>query len=32
MDIKDRMINYEPLFNQWLFDELLEIHDQEALI
>lgn len=32
MDIKDRIASYEPLFNRWLFDELMEIHDQEALI
>ena len=32
MDIKDRVKSYEPLFNQWLFEELVEIHDQESLI
>ena len=30
MDIKDRVKSYEPLFNQWLFEELVEIHDQET--
>ena len=33
MDIKDRVKSYEPLFNQCgLFEELVEIHDQESLI
>lgn len=32
MDIKDRIKSYEPLFNQWFFDEVLSVYDQESLI
>ncbi len=32
MDIKDRIKSYEPLFDQWLFDEIIDVYNQECLI
>lgn len=32
MDIRDRIKSYEPLFDQWLFDDVIDIYDQESLI
>ena len=32
MDIIDRIKSYEPLFDWWLFDDLISIIDQESLI
>ena len=32
MEIKDRIKSYEPLFDQWLFDEIIDVYNHECLI
>ena len=32
MDIKDRVKSYEPLFNQWLFEELVDVYKRQEFV
>lgn len=32
MNIKDRIISYEPLFDKWVLDEIIDVYDQESIV
>ena len=32
MNIKDRIMSYEPLFDKWILDEVIDVYDQESFI
>ena len=32
MNIKDRIISYEPIFDKWVLDEIIDVYDQESIV